>query len=170
MTKSGKQIRILYTNGKDTYVLYSLSHTGIDLYYSASDSHKYSYHASGVKHTKTADGKYLDRNKEAPLKEVSFRQLHCVGFVNSNKRFSEKSPLKKASGKKVDGSLIIDSRSIPEGISCDVNIGLISPDNLQMLYNMLHVNLLLPNLPPRKPQQVFLYTAQIPWIYVILSY
>jgi hypothetical protein len=96
--------------------------------------------------------------------------LLTLNLVNSNTHFSSKKELQKASGKKNHGSLIIDSRSVPKGVPFDVNIGLISSDNLQMLYNMLNIHFLIPGVTTRRPQQVLLYTAENPWIYAILSY
>lgn len=164
-----KKVRILYTNGEDSYLLHALTHTGTDVYHGVPSAEKYTYHQSGVKHTKTQDGQYINRNQESPLPDVSFRQLICLGFCNSKSYFTNQENFQKVSNRKAHGTLIIDSRSMPENIEFNINIGLIAPNNLSMLYNMLNVHLIIPDINHR-PQQVLLFTATLPWVYIILSH
>jgi hypothetical protein len=159
--------RVLITNGVRTIDLFWLSHDGSDVYCGQPKfDGKRSYHASGKIHS-TVEGKKLHEAWHTPLRDLKGQfHLTTIGLSNSAQWFDAVAPRYEYTKKKSDALLLIDSRSIPEGITFNVSVGLLEPGNTNVL------NLMLIPLNAEEfslsAQQVLLSTSVEPWVYVIL--
>jgi len=164
--KSPAKVRILYTNGSRTYNMFWLSHDGSDIYYGSTDqSGHHSYHESGKMHYRDNQTTNLDR-WEIPLKDFCLhRHLITYGFINSKSYFKGQSKYKEYNGKKGNGTMIIDSRSIPDDYMVNAAIGLVSKEGMAMLGAFCAFD-----GSSQKTSQLIVCTEVFPWVYCILSF
>ena len=158
--------RVLFTNGVRTIDLFWLSHGGSDVYCGQPGfDGKRSYHASGKIHS-TTKGERTDEAWHTPLRDLKGQfHLTTIGLTNSAKWFEVVASKHEYSGKKSDAALIIDGRSIPEGITFNVSIGLLEPGNTNVLHSMIALPQEVQDISAK---QVLLSTSVEPWVYVIL--
>lgn len=159
--------RVLFTNGARTIDLFWLSHDGSDVYCGASRfDGKRTYHASGKIHS-TVEGKKTDEAWHTPLRDIKGQfHLTTIAMNNSPDCFDSIATRYEYTMKKSDAVLMIDSRSIPQGVTFNVSVGLLEPGNTDILGLMV--------LPREvegfsvSAQQVLLSTSVEPWVYVVL--
>jgi hypothetical protein len=130
--------RVLFTNGQRTIDLFWLSHDGSDVYCgNPGFDRKRTYHASGKIHS-TVEGKKTNEGWHTRLRDLKGQfHLTTIGLTNSAKWLEAVESKYEYSGKKSDAVLIIDSRSIPEGVALNVSIGLLESGNTDVLRSML---------------------------------
>ena len=158
--------RVLFTNGDKTIDLFWLSHDGVDVYCGQTGfDGKRSYHESGKIHT-TTKGARTNEAWHTPLRHLKDQfHLTTIGLTNSAEWFEVVSTKYEYSGKKSDAVLMIDSRSIPEGVAFNVSIGLLEPGNTSVLNSMIALS---PEVADISANQVLLSTAVEPWVYAIV--
>ena len=153
--------RVLYTNGQRIIELFWVTHTGTDVYCGTSGSiSKRSYHASGKIHTKD-NGKERYGTWVSPLKELK-GQFHLSTVGITNRRHWADTAFQRIEFKhrKVDSALYVDARSIPEKEFINVGVGLLEPNNLTALEQLIKA---IGNV-----KQVLLATDTVPWVYCLL--
>lgn len=160
------KVRILYTNGSKSYNMFWVSHDGKDIYYGSTDDEgHHSYHESGKMHYRTRDS--TEQNRwEIPLKDFKFhRHLITYGFHNNSAYFKGQSQYKEYHGKKGNGTMIIDSRSIPDDFMINAAIGLVTKEGMTMLGAFCAFD-----GSSQKTSQLMVCTEMFPWVYCVLSY
>ena|SRR5215831_12561581 len=161
------QMRVLITNGVRTIDLFWLSHDGTDVYCGQPRfDGKRTYHASGKIHS-TVEGEKVDEAWHTPLRDLKGQfHLTTIALSNSAQWFETVAPRYEYSKKKGDALLLIDSRTIPDGVSLNVSVGLLERGNTGVLDLMLLSGEAEDS--SLSAQQVLLATSVDPWVYVIL--
>jgi hypothetical protein len=153
--------KLLYTNGERIAELFWVTHTGTDVYCGMPKSdRKMSYHASGKLHIKN-DGDEQSANWVAPLNEIKrLFNLTTIGFQNSRTWDDRAYRSIEYSNKKLDNTIFIDSRSIPDKEHVSIMVGLMEPNNYSVLNGITRK---LENV-----KQVNLATHEEPWLCSII--
>jgi hypothetical protein len=165
---SGKEVimklRVHFTNGKKTLVLFWLEHRNSNVYCGYNEIEKISYHESGQLHRKEKE-KIVFRENTVPLKE--FRgdcMLGGVGIINNPGYFEHEVFFKKSSDGKLDSVLTIDSRSFPQNAQLFVSIGLEEPNR----FDILDSRVMGPEKVRKQVKQILISTALEPWVWLTL--
>jgi hypothetical protein len=121
---------------------------------------KRSYHASGKLHVKK-DGKEETGDWVTPLKEIK-GQFHLMTIGIQNSRDWKEGSYKNIeySNKKTDNVIFIDSRSIPDKEKINIMVGLMEPNNYEILNAVTKTM--------NNVKSVNLATHETPWVYGIV--
>lgn len=150
------RLRVLLTNGKKTADLYWMMHNGTDLYYGLAGSDwKDSYHASGVRHSKSKQGEFEKRPHSSRLDSID--RVMCLESIGCSPKYLETDFLPQYTGKKANAVLYIDTRTLPQQIS--IAVCLVPPGQLNLA--------MLPILPGL--MQILTVTNTNPWVSLMLT-
>lgn len=148
------RLRFLLTNGKRTIDVIWVEHTGTDIYYGyVGAENKYSYHASGQRHTKFVDGTMIKAEPHHRLD--AFRdQLQLCAFGLSTAVLD--TPHRQVfTGRKGDSIVYLDARTLPTFMS--ISLGLVEVNNLAAM---------LPVAPWHDVRLMHIVPSTAPWIYI----
>jgi hypothetical protein len=163
------RVRVLFTDGIVTEDLLWLLHDGKDVYCGETNSSfKWTYHASGKVHTKE-NGAELSGEWRAPLVNLQgYFSLGSFGFRSSKAWFSTPSARgdRRYRGGKSDATIVIDSRTIPDGQFVSVHLLLVEPGELASLKPLLESSSSW--VMQVQPHQLLLATSVKPWVGVLL--
>jgi len=158
------KLRVHFTNGEKTIVLFWLEHRDTDVYCGYNKIEKISYHELGQLHRKEKE-KIVFKENTVPLKEVQGEcMLGGVGIINNPGYFEHEVFFKKSGGKKLDSLFTIDSRSFPPNSQLFVSIGLLEPNR----FDILDSRVMGPEKVRKQVKQVLISTELEPWVWVTL--
>ena len=150
------RFRLLLTDGKRTTDVIWATHTGQDLYYGfVGADFKESYHASGVRHMKSATGEVSTAERNLRLDAFKQQLQLCAFGVQTD--LSLYPVAREYQGKTGDSIVYLDTRTLPEFLS--VSFGLVECNNLGAM---------LPIAPHHDVRLTHIVTSTIPWIYVTI--
>lgn len=161
------KFRYLYINDFGTYEAHWLIHGGSDVYCGVlGNLFKVSYHGSGKRHV------YLNNERKVQTPHLPLRDfkgsahLNTFAFVNTNEEYLTKDGMfRKYCGKKSDATLTLDGRTIPIGVTVNVALGLIEPNNMDALGQLLRD---FPEPDAMKIKRLMIVNDVSPWIYSIV--
>jgi hypothetical protein len=120
--------------------------------------------------TRLPKGGRKDETWHTPLRELK-KQFHLttLTFTNHSNWFTN-SRLREYSGRESDAVLVIDSRTIPQGVQVSVMVGLLEPGRLDIVQSLVMLPRQVTDFIPLQPKQILVSTAVEPWIYVVLHW
>jgi hypothetical protein len=156
--------RILYTNGQKTTNLVWIEHNGTDVYSGVPGFPvKSSYHESGKYHT-DSNGERQHHEMQTPLKELKTDfSLGTIAFMNSKEYFEVVSDKFLYTGKKGDVTLTVDSRTLPENLTLNIQYGLLPAGRLDLLQAAISGISSFTSV-----KQVLVATSVEPYVYALL--
>jgi len=150
------RLRVLLTSGTRTVDVIWLEHNGTDVYYGGVGwPDKDSYHATGVRHSKTLDERRSEIQQHHRLDDFRGQLQLCTFGLGTD--IVDSASATEYTGKEGDSVIWLDSRTLPRQIN--VFLGLLEVGEYQSLLPV-HIMYDL--------RLVHLVTSTIPWIYVMV--